>query len=175
MVYAEGPHELHEDGIEAESFEALSEVALAKTNGARGLAMVCGAITTGGTGHQILNLEVFNATINGLVQRGIALFDQVPYEFGLRRLAREWEARGHTGYCMPILTTFYARLFSEKVITEGWFIPGWQSSTGARWEREWFLEHDRAIHDLVHEDVRAFMLAEHPEEHVTRVMSLLAQ
>lgn len=37
---------------------------------------------------------------------------------------------------MPILEEFYLPIFSSGRIKEAWFIPGWRTSTGARWERE---------------------------------------
>jgi len=172
-MYAAGPRELHDHGIEADTFEALAEIAI--QNAGRGLGMVCGPITTGGTGHQILNLEIFNATVHGLQSREKRLFNQIPFEFGLRRLTRKWEAEGNTGYCMPILEVFYARVFERGVVTEGWFIPGWDSSFGARWERDKLVALSCAIHDLTHADIRGFLLAEHSPEHVDSVMGLLTK
>ena len=176
-VYAEGPHELHSDGITAESFSALADIALVdlRTQGLSG--MVCGPITTGGTGHQVLNLEIFNATIKGLKNEGKQIFTQIPYEVGLRRLAREWEARGHSGYPMPILNVFYARLFASGLINHGYFISGWNfppgPSIGATWERLKLLTNRAIITDLAREDIERFLLAEHPPEHVAKIMSLL--
>lgn len=173
-MYAHGPRELQTSGIEADSFEALADIAIANLKGATGLGMVCGPITTGGTGHQILNLEVFNATLRGLERRGVKLFNQVPYEFGLRRLAHKWEAEeSNDGYCMPILTVFYARVFESGAIAEGWFIPGYQSSFGACWEREKMAAQGLGIHDLTRVDIGEFLQAEHPAEHVEEVMDLL--
>lgn len=174
-VYAIGPHELQTHGVEAPTFKELAGKALTDLSGLRNLGIVCGPITTGGTGHQILNFEIFNATIHGLVNlRGQKLFDQTPYEFGLRRLAMKWEEAGGTGYCMPIMDEFYYPLFESNAIVRGFFIPGWQSSIGAKCERKKFLALGHEIRDLTHADIREFMLEKHPVEHVDHVMSLLA-
>lgn len=174
-MYATGPRELQTDGIEADTFEALAEVAIKNLCGRKGLSIVCGPITTGGTGNQTHNFEVFNATIRGLERRGKQLFNQVPYEFGLRRLAYKWEAEGNSGYCMPILTVFYSRVFESGAVTEGWFIPGWKSSFGARWEHDKLADGRCAIHHLTHADIREFLQAEYPPEHVGLIMGLLAE
>lgn len=174
MMYATGPHELQSNGIEADTFEALADIAV-KNLGGQGLSMVCGPITTGGTGNQTYNLQVFNATVCGLERRGKRLFNQVPYEFGLRRLMHGWEAQGNSGYCMPILTVFYARLFESGAITEGWFIPGWQSSFGARWERDKLTNKNCVIHDLTRSDIREFLQVDYSPEHASLIMRLLTQ
>lgn len=173
-MYAEGPREIQSHGIEAKSIEALADIALGNLykQGMRGI--VCGPITTGGTNHQIYNLEIFNATIRGLIRRGERIFDQMPYEFGLRRLANAWHDAGNSGYYTPILTVFYTRLFASGLITPGWFIPGYSSSFGARFEREKLTAHGAVIVDLTREEIRQFMLAEHPPEHVEKVLSLMA-
>ena len=172
-MYADGPRELQTGGIQADTFEALAEIAAKNLNG-RGLSMVCGPITTGGTGNQTYNFEVFNATIRGLLRRGKQLFNQVPYEFGLRRLAYKWEAEDNSGYCMPILTVFYARVFESGAVTEGWFIPGWESSFGARWERDKLVSERCTIHDLNHADIREFLQTEYSPTHVELLMGLLS-
>lgn len=176
VKYAEGPRELHAEGVTADSFGALAEVALERLRAVGPSGVVCGPITTGGTGHQILNLEVFNATINGLQRRGERMFTQIPYEFGLRRLAHAWEeTEGNTGYCMPILDEFYTRLFESGLITRGWFIPGWSSSFGSQYERKKLSSQKAIVSDLSQEDIRIFLLQEgHSGAHVEKVMSLLS-
>lgn len=173
-MYANVSGELQTDGVEAESFEALADIAVANLKGQSNLVMVCGPITTGGTGNQTYNFQVFNATLRGLEHRGKKLFNQVPYEFGLRRLMFKWDAAGNDGYCMPILEVFYARVFESGAISEGWFIPGWRSSFGARWEREKLTSVRCAVHNLTHADIREFLALAHPPDHVAVVMNLLS-
>jgi hypothetical protein len=175
MTYVPGPRELQKHGIEATSFEALAEIALKNLGDQGPSGIVCGPISTGGTNNQIHNFEVFNATIRGLKRRGESIFSQVAYEFGLRRLAYEWEAQGNTGYCMPILTVFYAHLFESGLITRGWFIPGWRSSLGACFEREKFALLEVIITDLTREEIGLFMREEYQLDHAEKVLSLLAE
>lgn len=172
-MYAEGPREILKHGIEAESIEALADIALDHLRKQRMCGIVCGPITTGGTNHQIHNLEIFNAAVRGLIRGGENIFNQVEYEFGLRRLMNAWHDQGNQGYYMPILTVFYARLFASGLITRGWFIPGWRSSFGARFERERLADEGSLVLDLTLDEIRQFMLAEHPPEHVEKVLSLM--
>lgn len=174
-MYASGPRELQTHGIEADTFEALAEIAVKNLNNGRGLSVVCGPITTGGTGNQTYNFDLFGAAVRGLERRGKQLFNQAPYEFGLRRLAHKWKAEDNSGYCMPILTIFYARVFESGAITEGWFIPGWKSSFGARWEREKLAKEGCTIHDFTHADICEFLQAEYPPEYTGLIMGLLAK
>lgn len=165
---------LQGNGVSADTFEELAEKAIATLDGKMGLCIVCGPITTGGTGNQTYNFQIFNAVIRGLERSGKQLFNQVPYEFGLRKLAHAWEAAGNTGYCLPILTEFYAKLFESGAICEGYFIPGWESSFGARWEREKLTHLCYTIHDLTLAEIQTFLLAEYPEEHVKKIMTLVS-
>lgn len=165
---------LQENGIDAPSFEELANTAVATLRGRKNLAIVCGPITTGGTGNQTYNFQVFNAVVRGLTRCGKHVFNQIPYEYGLRRLAHKWEAEGNNGYCMPILTVFYARILESGAFGEGDFIPGWRSSFGAQWERAKLIKEGCHIHDLTRANVRSFLLAEYPAEHVGAIMALLS-
>ena len=157
-MYVHAPRELPGHGIDAESFEALAKIAVANLAEQRGLSMVCGPLSTGGTGNSQYNFEIFNAVVRALERRGCELFDQIPYEFGIRRLQHVWREAGNVGYCMPILEVFYAQIFETGVIIEGWFIPGWNSSHGARWERKKFTERGCLIRDLTLEEIKTFLL-----------------
>ena len=160
-------------GVTAPSFEELADIAIKDLRAHGPSGIVCGPITTGGTGHQVLNLEVFNALIRGLQSQGEHIFTQIPYEFGLRHLVREWEERGNSGYCMPILEVFYARLFESGLIKKAWFIPGWQSSFGAQYERKKLGAEGASIIDLSREEIAFFMRQEYSQEHVEKVMVLV--
>ncbi len=147
-------------GIDAPTFEELAQIAAGRLRGVTGLVMVCGPITTGGTGNQIHNFEIMNAVVRGLKRQERKVFDQLPYELGLRKLLFKWEAEGNTGYCSPILDVFYTKVFGTGAISEGWFIPGWESSTGARWEREQLAARSCVIRDLSFQEVGDFLLGE---------------
>lgn len=70
-AYVPGPPELQSSGIEADSFEKLANIAVAQAmEMKKKLAIVCGPLSTGGTGHQMMNFHVFNATIAGLKAQG---------------------------------------------------------------------------------------------------------
>lgn len=174
-MYAPGPRELQTQGIEAESFEALAEIGVENLRKQGECGVVCGPLSTGGTNHQMHNFEIFNAAIRGLKREGQNIFDQTPYEFGLRRLAFKWEEEGNKGYCMPILDVFYRKLFESGHIKRGWFIPGWQSSFGAKYEREKLAAHGAAITDLTHEEIQRYMMWQHGPEHAGMVLALLVR
>ena len=142
--YAVGPAWIQEEGIVADSFEELSEIGVAKLHEiGTEVGIVCGPLSTGGLGNALDNFNVFKATIEELGRQGHTIFNQMPFESSLGRLRQRWEAEqeGVVGYCMPILTHFYAPLFGTGRITKSFFIPRWESSFGARWEHEKMLEH----------------------------------
>ena len=138
MQYAVGPAWFQDDGYQANSFAALAEIGIIKLQelGANS-EIVCGPISTGGFGNAKTNFKVFNAAITRLIAEGHKIFNQMPFEGGLGRLRLLWEReRDNTGYCMPILTEFYGPLFETRLITLAHFIPGWESSFGAKWEHD---------------------------------------
>lgn len=98
--------------------------------------MVCGPITTGGFKHPGYNVLLFNHAIDLLRIEGRPMFNQIPYEFQLARLGSEWRGENGDRYCRPILTEFYQPLFETRLFARAWFLPGWESSTGASWEHE---------------------------------------
>ena len=171
IVFAQEPDVLPLHGVTAPSFKELADIAIKDLRAYGPSSIVCGPITTGGTGYQVLNLEIFNAVIHGLRQQGEYVFTQIPYEFGLRRLVRAWEEQGNSGYCMPILEVFYARLFESGLIEKGWFIPGWQSSFGTRYERNKLTEEGASIIDLSRDEIFGFMRQKYPLAHVERVLA----
>lgn len=175
FMYEPNLLELEKQVLEAASFEALAEIA--KKNLCDQVldqqvpcTIVCGPMTSGGTGNQIHNFEIFNAAIRELQERGENIFNQLPYEHGLHRLVRVWKAEGNIGYCMPILETFYATLFESGHINHGKFLPGWESSVGASYERQKLGAHGIHISDITHEHVRDLLYAEHSPEHAEEIM-----
>jgi hypothetical protein len=172
-MYTTGPYELPTSGIEAATIEELANAAAENLRGRKQLAMVCGAITTGGTGDPIYNYQIFHAVVRGIERRGRPLFNQLPYEFGLRCLDQEWKASGHAGYYMPILTVFYTRVLETRAISEGLFIPGWRASTGAKWERDKLSRMGFKVTDLTRSNIKTFLIAAYPLKHVRVLMRLL--
>ncbi len=174
-MYATGPRELQSSGVEAVSFELLADHALRVLSVQGSSGIVCGPISTGGTNDQRYNFDIFNAVIRGRIRDGKKVFNQIPYEFGLRKLAYAWEDAGNDGYCMPILDVFYRTLFESGYITAGWFIPGWESSFGAQFERREFQRLGICVVDLPYNYIEQCMLAEHTEDYVHFVTSLIKQ
>ena len=96
------------------------------------VAMISGPVTTGGRGSIEENLHVLSAAVNQVYEKGISLFDQNPFE------AKIQEAKTrivYEGYCQPVLDEFYKPIFESGLVARMYFLPDWQSSTGARWER----------------------------------------
>jgi hypothetical protein len=172
-MHAIAPQEILAHQIEADSFEELADIAVERLRAQGPSDIVCGPITTGGTNHEVHNLEIFHATVRYFLDEGERLFNQMPYEFGLHRLANAWHDAGNPGYCTPTLTVFYSRIFATRLITRAWFIPGWDKSFGARFKRRKLVLQRATIVDLTQEDIRGFMLAEHASEHVEKVLSLM--
>lgn len=97
------------------------------------VSMVSGPLTTGGLGSFEKNLWLFDLVITKLSADGHYIFSQLPTENLMNKVWRKWlEPR----YCMPILEDYYQPIFESGLVRKVHFIPGWQKSFGARWERE---------------------------------------
>lgn len=115
-----------------ETFKDMLTVAMRVLNRMqKPIAMVCGPITTGGKGSMFQNMLDFNKAIIRLQTKGVNVFDQMPYEQPMERLKLELPSNE---YAYDILTDFYLPIFEAKTISKFYFIPGWESSTGATWE-----------------------------------------
>jgi hypothetical protein len=115
-----------------------------------GAEIVCGPISTGGRGSVEANMKAFEATVTGLLRDGRPIFSQIPYEEKIFFFRERFQAKpGNAGkYYLPILYDFYLPLFETGRIKKGWFLPGWESSFGARWEREQLQLYRAEIEDL---------------------------
>ena len=126
---------LEEVADEVATFEELADVAcrvLALQAAFGPVYQVCGPISTGGAGSVEKNREVFKFTVELLRQRGLNMFDQLPLERTMGRLAKSMQGNG---YCMPILEVVYGSIFSSGHVRGGFFLPYWFTSFGNRWER----------------------------------------
>lgn len=139
---------------DADTFGKMAQVMLAELakfpEGAE-IGMAFGPITTGGRGSPEENLRVFEAVIARLRREGRLVFSQMPYEPQLFKLTAAWRqsAPGNSNaYCWPVLKETYLPLFESNRISLAWFIPGWESSQGAAWEREVLMRRDTRIVDL---------------------------
>lgn len=106
-----------------------------------GAHIVCGPISTGGIGDPKANLRRFNSVIDELRRCEKPIWSQMPYEFPIFHIREKWwleHPEFRDDYYMPILEDFYRPLFSTGLFKRAWFIPGWESSFGASWERKEF-------------------------------------
>ncbi|MFZ2072590.1 MAG: DUF4406 domain-containing protein [Minisyncoccia bacterium] len=97
------------------------------------LAQVCGPISTGGLGSIDANLCAFNKKIKELQDKGLNMFDQMPFQISMKKLTERFSP---DRYFDSILTDFYCPLFESGAISRFYFLPDWQSSKGAKWEHE---------------------------------------
>lgn len=94
---------------------------------------MCGPISTGGAGSVEENLKRFEAAIEKLSDSGIVVFDQLPFEMPIRKIR---QLKNKKGYDTDLLEDFYLPIFESKLVNTLYFLPDWQSSTGATWEHE---------------------------------------
>lgn len=139
----------HSALIKVDSFEELAEIGVSilsriKADGHE-IGEICGPLSTGGLGSPDLNRERFQRAIDAVRERGYIIFDQLPFEDAIRRIMKRYDP---SEYCHDILDVFYATIFETGHITKFFFIPGWESSTGARWERKRALQHGIEIIDI---------------------------
>ncbi len=122
----------------ASSFTRLAEIGLrVLATMPPPVSQLCGPISTGGFGNREANLILFERCVAELRLRGLNPFDQMPTERTLGRLAHEWGRKNPKAtYCYSILFEFYDPIFASGMVGTLVFMPGWESSEGARWERE---------------------------------------
>jgi len=132
----------------SETYTDLSTVAMDMLeNIPKPIIIVCGPISTGGKGNVRANLEVFDKTIQKLIGMGINIFDQMPFEKHLGRLNEKSEGSKEEKN-QVLLDEFYKPLYKSGHIRKFYFIHGWESSHGARWERSMAKDLGIEIEDL---------------------------
>ncbi len=95
---------------------------------------VCGPIATGGLNSIKANLNAFNETIKKLQSQGLNIFDQMPFEEPMQKLKKKIISEGEA--VNSILTDFYYPIFKSGLISAFYFMPGWQTSFGAKCEHK---------------------------------------
>lgn len=120
-------------GSLAEAGDLAVEVLSRMKEREQAIIQVCGPMSTGGLGSLEKNMERFAHAIGALQDRGFLVFNQIPFQGAIVRLT-DHHAGGE--YCIDILEVFYRKIFECRHISRAMFLPGWESSTGARWERE---------------------------------------
>lgn len=112
----------------------------------RHIVQICGPISTGGKGSLEENVKYFKKAQNIAIQKGLNVFDQIPFTDSIIRLVNEMNV-SKGDYCFDILHKFYRGVFASKMITEFIFLPKWQESTGAKWEHEEASLHGISVKD----------------------------
>jgi hypothetical protein len=97
------------------------------------LIQVCGPISTGGLGSVEKNLKVFNDTVIQLQEKGLNIFDQMPFEDQMQNMKKKSSTEK---VVEDILENFYLPIFKSGAISAFYFMPSWQTSTGANWEHQ---------------------------------------
>ena len=117
----------------AVTFEELCQIALVILSRlGSGVGMVCGPISTGGTGSKEKNIEIFAKHIEMLRIQGCKIFSQLPFEKVMWRIMKT--PYYNNGY--QLLDKFYLPIFESGLVETLYFIPGWKGSLGTTWEHE---------------------------------------
>ncbi len=88
---------------------------------------ICGPMTTGGLGNEMLNRKRHGAAIELALKKGHIIFDQRPFESKLRELKAKISG---TEYCQDVLDVFYQTIFASGYITRLWILSGSEGSRG---------------------------------------------
>jgi len=94
------------------------------------IIMICGPMANGGLGLEA-NLERFRLAIKRAKKEGFLVFDQLPFQEVLNRTCPQKK----NGNNVLILGGFYRPLFESRFFERAFFLPEWQTSFGARWEK----------------------------------------
>ena len=97
------------------------------------IVQICGPITTGGFGNHKKNLAYLEKAIKLANKKGLQVFDQTLFDNAMSKLSVKYTEMNE--YNTPVLETFYRKVFESGLIAKVIFLPDWQSSKGATWER----------------------------------------
>jgi hypothetical protein len=129
-------------------FSGLSQLALSELRVLGECSVVCGPISTGGTGSVEANVKLIADVMVFLTEtKGVKFFNHLFYEKHIKVLKEKWESYNE-GYCMPILDQFYAALYQSGYIKTAYFLPNWETSHGATREREFLPKCRISIVDI---------------------------
>ncbi len=101
------------------------------------IVQICGPMTTGGLGSLEENMAQFSRAIEQAERQGLRVFNQIPFQGAIIRITDHHDGKE---YCVDILEVFYRRIFECGHVSRTLFLPGWQESRGARWERSFVSE-----------------------------------
>ena len=95
--------------------------------------LLCGPIGSGGLGSIDANLYAFNEEIKKLQEKGIPVFDQMPFEMPIQKLKIGLKPGE---YATGVLDDFYTPIIELGVVSTFYFMSNWQTSKGAQWEHQ---------------------------------------
>lgn len=100
------------------------------------LGIVLGPVSTGGLGSREKNSRALALAVEALREREHNIFNIVSLQQYLDPLIASSHKPEKGAYQMDILDIFFYGIYNSKLIQEAYFLPLWETSTGARWERE---------------------------------------
>ncbi|MCF7866207.1 DUF4406 domain-containing protein [Candidatus Woesearchaeota archaeon] len=116
----------------ATSFKEIGVVALrVQSRMPYDLMQVCGPISSGGHGSIEKNLDYFHRVIKMLSENNDCVYDQLPLEDAIRCVVDLLDDKFTP---KDLLMDIYLPLFESGKIKKLYFIHGWESSKGAKWE-----------------------------------------
>lgn len=140
--------------LEARSFHDLLGVALPlAARLPKPTIQLSGPVTTGGHGSVEKNVAVFRAATELLGRDGHTVFDIMVFHEAMVRLIDE---QSRNTYCFELLEIFFAGIIGSGHISAVHFLPGWEQSTGSRWERDFCVKNGIPIVDLSSEQITEF-------------------
>lgn len=141
--------EKHYSAIDtAKTYEELCAIALdVLKNMPQPIVVVCGPLSTGGTGDIKKNLALIEQTIYKLSDRGQQVFNYLPFEKAIPTLKAKFGENTREKNQL-LLDNFYLAIYSSGFIKKMYFLDGWELSHGASWEREIAKKHSIEIEDL---------------------------
>jgi len=93
---------------------------------------LCGPMSTGGFNQRETNIKLFTFAIEVAREKGLLIFNQIPFQKAMVRLS-SLASQGQ--YKQDILDFFYLPVFQSGFVKKILFLPLWETSLGAVWER----------------------------------------
>ncbi len=117
----------------AKSFSDVGRVAFAVQRSMPApISQVCGPISTGGYNIIARNMEMLREAI-AHVARSEVVFNQLPMEQSMFRIRAQL---GESYNPFELLNEVYLPMFEQPKLRRLYFVKGWRSSQGSRWEHE---------------------------------------
>ena len=139
----------HYKAIEdAKSFEELAAVAIDVLKSMpQPINHVCGPMSTGGLDNIEKNSIVMENTMHKLSDQGKNIFNWVPFNEAITRIRKQFSTHSEESN-RQVVYKFYIHIFNSGLIKKLYFIHGWESSQGAKWEHEQGIQLGLEIENL---------------------------